>query len=141
MVAISRLTDTFGRFCGGFLADKIETYRVILLGVALGIPMFLTQVYGTGFATLLIPLAVMTMGFGFTNVGSTTFALQAAPSTAKGISLGLSRASTSVGQMLGPLFCGVLIEKMGYEQGFQTMAAVSFAVLLIAWYGLKRDSA
>lgn len=141
MVAISRLTDTFGRFCGGFLADKIETYRVILLGVALGIPMFLTQVYGTGFATLLIPLAIMTTGFGFTNVGSTTFALQAAPSTAKGISLGLSRASTSVGQMLGPLFCGVLIEKMGYEQGFQAMAAVSFAVLLIAWYGLKKEPA
>ena len=141
MVSISRLTDTFGRFAGGLLADKIETYRVILLGVALGIPMFLIQVHDTGFATLLIPLAVMTMGFGFTNVGSTTFALQAAPSAAKGLSLGLSRASTSVGQTLGPLICGVLIEKMGYEQGFQAMAAVSFAVLLIAWHGLKKEPA
>jgi predicted MFS family arabinose efflux permease len=138
MVSISRLTDTFGRFGGGLLADKIETYRVILLGVALGIPMFLIQVHGTGFATLLIPLAVMTMGFGFTNVGSTTFALQAAPSAAKGLSLGLSRASTSVGQTLGPLICGVLIEKMGYEQGFQAMAAISCVVLLLAWYGLKK---
>jgi MFS family permease len=139
MVSISRLTDTFGRFGGGLLADKIKSYRVILLGVALGIPMFLLQVYGSGFVTLLIPLAVMTMGFGFTNVGSTTFALQAASSTAKGLSLGLSRASTSLGQMLGPLSCGVLIETMGYERGFQAMAAVSLAVLLIAWYGLKRE--
>jgi predicted MFS family arabinose efflux permease len=139
MVSISRLTDTFGRFGGGLLADKIKSYRVILLGVALGIPMFLLQVYGSGFVTLLIPLAVMTMGFGFTNVGSTTLALQAASSTAKGLSLGLSRASTSLGQMLGPLSCGVLIETMGYERGFQAMAAASFAVLLIAWYGLKRE--
>ena len=58
---------------------------MILLGVALGIPMFLVQIYGTGFVTLLLPLAIMTMGFGFTNVGATTFALQAAPPAAKGL--------------------------------------------------------
>jgi predicted MFS family arabinose efflux permease len=141
MVSISRLTDTLGRFSGGLLADKIKSYRVILLGVALGIPMFLFQVYGTGFITLLLPLAVMTMGFGFTNVGATTFALQAAPRAAKGLSLGLSRASTSVGQMIGPLVCGVLIEKMGYELGFQTMALSSLIVLVITWYGLKKEQA
>ncbi len=94
MVAISRLTDTFGRYSGGFLADRIQASRVILLGVALGVPMFLVQIYGAGFVTLLLPLAIMTMGFGFSNVGSTTFALQAAPPAAKGLSLGLSRAST-----------------------------------------------
>jgi predicted MFS family arabinose efflux permease len=141
IVSISRLTDTFGRFSGGLLADKIKPDRVILLGVALGIPMFFFQVYGTGFLTLLIPLAVMTMGFGFTNVGATTFALQAAPNSAKGLSLGLSRASTSIGQMIGPLVCGVLIEKMGYEQGFQAMALSSLAVLVVTWYGLKKNRA
>jgi predicted MFS family arabinose efflux permease len=141
MVSISRLTDTFGRFSGGLLADKIEPHRVILLGVGLGIPMFLLQIYGTGFLTLLLPLAVMTMGFGFTNVGATTFALQAAPGTAKGLSLGLSRASTSIGQMMGPLACGILIDKMGYELGFQAMALSSLIVLLITWYGLKREPA
>jgi predicted MFS family arabinose efflux permease len=130
-----------GRFSGGLLADKIKSHRVILLGVGLGIPMFLFQIYGTGFFTLLLPLAVMTMGFGFTNVGATTFALQAAPSTAKGLSLGLSRASTSVGQMIGPLVCGVLIDKMGYERGFQAMALSSLIVLVIAWYGFKKEPA
>jgi predicted MFS family arabinose efflux permease len=141
MVSVSRLTDTFGRFAGGLLADKINSRRVILLGVALGIPMFLLQVQGGGFVALLLPLAVMTMGFGFTNVGATTFALQAAPGTAKGLSLGLSRASTSVGQMIGPLACGVLIERMGYEQGFQAMALSSFAVWVVTWYGLKKERA
>jgi predicted MFS family arabinose efflux permease len=141
MVSISRLTDTFGRFTGGLLADKINSHRVILLGVALGIPMFLLQVHGTGFITLLLPLAVMTMGFGFTNVGATTFALQAAPQSAKGLSLGLSRASTSMGQMTGPLVCGVLIHKLGYERGFQAMAVGSLVVLAITWYGLKKEPA
>jgi predicted MFS family arabinose efflux permease len=138
MVSISRLTDTFGRFGGGLLVDKIESYRVILLGVALGIPTFALQIYGTGFVTLLMPLAVMTMGFGLTNVGSTTLALQVAPPSAKGLSLGLSRASTSVGQMLGPLLCGILIERLGYEQGFQAMTVISCAVLLLTWLGLKK---
>jgi MFS family permease len=141
MVSISRLTDTCGRFFGGLLADKIKSQRVILLGVALGIPMFVMQIYGRGFFTLLTPLAVMTLGFGLTNVASTTYALQAAPPTAKGMSLGLSRASTSVGQMFGPLVCGVLIEGMGYEPGFHAMAAISFVVLLVAWYGLKKEPA
>jgi MFS family permease len=138
MIAISRLTDTLGRYGGGLLADRIQAARVILLGVGVGIPMFLLQIYGTDFVTLLLPLAIMSLGFGFSNVGSTTFALQAAPAAAKGLSLGLSRASTSLGQMLGPLLCGVLIEKLGFEQGFQAMAVISTAVLIVTWIGLKR---
>ena len=138
MVAISRLTDTFGRYVGGLLTDRFQASRVILLGVALGIPMFVVQIYGAGFLTLLLPLAVMTLGFGFTNVGATTFALQAAPPAAKGLALGLSRASTSIGQMIGPLVCGVLIEKLGYEQGYQAMALASLVVLALTWLGLKR---
>lgn len=138
MVAISRLTDTFGRYVGGFLTDRFQAARVILLGVAVGIPMFLAQIYGSGFVTLLAPLAVMTLGFGFTNVGSTTFALQAAPPAAKGLSLGLSRAATSIGQMIGPLVCGVLIENLGYERGFQAMALASTLVLGVTWLGLRR---
>src|SRR5918992_2187834 len=109
MVSISRLTDTLGRYSGGLLADRIQAWRVILVGVALGIPMFVLQIHGSGFVSLLAPLAIMTLGFGLSNVGSTIFALQSAPAGAKGLSLGLSRASTSVGQMLGPLFCGMLI--------------------------------
>jgi MFS family permease len=141
MVAISRLTDTLGRLGGGFLADRIKASRVILLGVGLGIPMFVLQVYGGSFVTLVVPLAMMTMGFGFTNVGATIFALQSAPASAKGLSLGLSRASTSVGQMLGPLLCGALIEGMGYEKGFHAMAFISVVVFVVVWYGLKRQPA
>jgi hypothetical protein len=40
--------------------------------------------------------------------------------------------------MLGPLACGVLIEKLGYEEGFQAMALSSLAVLAVTWWGLKR---
>lgn len=138
MVAISRLTDTFGRYVGGFLTDRFQAARVILLGVALGIPMFAVQIYGAGFLTLLLPLAVMTLGFGFTNVGATTFALQAAPPAAKGLALGLSRASSSIGQMIGPLACGAIIEGLGYEQGYRAMAIFSAVVFLLTWIGLKR---
>jgi predicted MFS family arabinose efflux permease len=140
MVSVSRLTDTLGRFSGGWLSDRINSSRVILLGVALGIPMFFLQTYGSGFGTLLIPLAVMTMGFGFTNVGATTFALQSASRTSKEISLGISRASTSVGQTLGPLVCGALIEGMGFDRGFQAMALISTVVFVVVWCGLSRDS-
>jgi DHA1 family multidrug resistance protein-like MFS transporter len=141
MVSISRLTDTLGRFAGGWLCDRIKSAQVILLGVALGIPMLLLQVYGNGFVTLLIPLAVTTMGFGFTNVGATTFALQSASQGSKELSLGISRASTSLGNMLGPLVAGVLVESAGYHGSFQAMALISSVVLMLAWGGLKRQPA
>jgi predicted MFS family arabinose efflux permease len=141
MVSISRLTDTVGRFSGGWLCDRIKSAQVILLGVALGIPMLSLQVYGHGFVTLLIPLAVTTMGFGFTNVGATTFALQSASQSSKELSLGISRASTSLGNMLGPLVAGVLVEIAGYDGSFQIMALISSIVLLLAWAGFKRQPA
>jgi predicted MFS family arabinose efflux permease len=137
LVSISRMTDTLGRYTGGWLCDRIRPSQVILLGVAIGVPMFALQGYGSGYATLLIPLAIMTTGFGFTNVGATTFALQSATAGTKEIGLGVSRASTSIGQTLGPLFCGAVIEKMGYEAGFQAMAAVSLVVLALVWLGLN----
>ena len=81
------------------------------------------------------------MGFGLTNVGSTIFALQSAPDVAKGLGLGLSRASTSVGQLLGPLVTGALIERLDYERGFQAMATISVVVFLLTWYGLTKKPA
>ena len=141
MVSISRLTDTLGRFSGGWLCDRIKAAQVILLGVTLGIPMLLLQVYGSGFITLSLPLAIMTMGFGFTNVGATTFALQSASEGTKELSLGISRASSSLGNMLGPLVAGLLLESTGYDGAFRVMALISSVVLLLAWSGLKRQPA
>lgn len=141
MVSISRLTDTFGRYTGGRLCDRITAPRVILLGVGIGVPMFLVQPYGAGTLTLILPLAIMTMGFGYTNVGATTFALQSAGSNAKALALGLTRASTSLGNGLGPLIAGALVQSLGYEMGFHAMAALSAAVFLLAWVGLKRKPA
>lgn len=141
MVAVSRLTDTVGRYTGGRLSDRFTAQRVILLGILIGIPMFVLQVYGQSVTTLLIPLCIMTLGFGYTNVGATTFALQSAGRTGKGLALGLSRASTSLGNMLGPLVAGALIENFGYEYGFHAMAAISLMVFLAVWRGLKRRPA
>lgn len=141
IVSISRLSDTLGRYVGGRLCDRFKSANVLLLGVVLGVPMFLLQIYGSSFIGLMIPLAVMTMGFGFTNVGSTTFALQSADQGAKELSLGISRASTSVGQAIGPLVCGALIEGMGYEGGFQMMALISAVVLALTWAGIKQQPA
>jgi predicted MFS family arabinose efflux permease len=86
-----------------------------------------------------MPLAVMTMGFGFTNVSATTFALQSTSSGSKELALGISRAANSVGQTFGPLLCGAMIETMGYEPGFQGMALISLVVLFFVWLGLRTN--
>jgi predicted MFS family arabinose efflux permease len=139
IVGLSRLADTLGRFFGGRLSDVIGTRRVVLFGVLLTVPMFILQVFGTRFLTLLIPLSFMTLGFGFTNVGGVTCALQTAGGAAKGLGLGLARASNSTGSMLGPLLAGVLIQQFDYEGGFFSMAFISLAIFLAVWYGFSRE--
>lgn len=141
VVAISRITDTFGRYTGGWLCDRITAPRVILLGVAIGIPMFIMQPYGSGVLALVIPLTIMTMGFGYSNVGATTFALQSAGPKAKALALGLTRSCTSLGNTLGPLMAGLLVQHFGYETGYHGMAAISAVILVVAWLGLKRRPA
>ena len=140
IVGLSRLADTLGRFFGGRLSDVLGTRRVILVGVLLTVPMFLFLVYGTGFLTFLIPLSFMTLGFGLTNVGGVTCALQTAGSAAKGVGLGLARASNSSGSMLGPLLAGVLIQQFDYEGGFFAMALISLAIFLVVWTAFRRDN-
>ena len=137
MVSLSRLTDTWGRFSGGWLCDRFGTARVIAGGILIGIPMFILELYGAGFGGLLVPLCFMTMGFGFTNVGSTTFALQVAGQKTKAIGLALARASTSFGQMLGPLLAGLLVQELGYSGGFWGMGLISLVVLIGVTYGPK----
>ena len=139
VVAISRMTDTFGRYTGGWLCDRITAPRVILVGVAIGIPMFLIQPYGSGVLSLVIPLTVMTMGFGYSNVGATTFALQSAGPNGKALALGLTRSCTSLGNTLGPLMAGLLVQHFGYETGYHGMAAISAAILVVVWLGLKKQ--
>jgi len=141
MVALSRITDTFGRYTGGWLCDRITAPRVILLGVGIGAPMFFLQPFGSSALTLVLPLAIMTMGFGYTNVSATTFALQSAGGDAKALALGLIRASTSLGNGLGPVIAGALVQSLGYELGFHAMAALSAVVFLLAWLGLKQKPA
>lgn len=141
VVAISRMTDTFGRYTGGWLCDRITAPRVILLGVAIGIPMFVMQPYGSGVLSLVIPLTIMTMGFGYSNVGATTFALQSAGPKAKALALGLTRSCTSLGNTLGPLMAGLLVQHFGYETGYHGMAAISAVILVVAWLGLRVKAA
>ncbi len=141
VVSISRMTDPLGRYTGGWLCDRITAQRVILLGVAIGIPMFIMQPYGSGVLSSVIPLAIMTMGFGYSNVGATTFALQSAGPNAKALALGLTRSCTSMGNTLGPLLAGLLVQNFGYESGYHAMAAISAVILFVAWLGLKRKPA
>ncbi len=138
VISISRMTDTFGRYTGGWLCDRMTAQRVTLIGVAIGIPMFIIQPLGTGVLSLALPLAIMTMGFGYSNVGATTFALQSAGPNAKALALGLTRSCTSMGNTLGPLLAGVLVHNLGYHTGYHAMAAISVVILLVAWLGLKR---
>ena len=128
MVSISRLADTAGRLSGGWLCDRVGTRTVILLGVFVTVPAFVLQVFGQGYIALLLPLCLMTAGFGLSNVGSTTLALQLADDSSKGVALGLIRGGTSIGRMFGPLVAGFLVADLGFHWGFVALGLISFVI-------------
>jgi len=128
MVSISRLTDTAGRLSGGWLCDHVGTRTAILLGVFVTVPAFFLQVFGHGYVTLLLPLCLMTAGFGLSNVGSTTLALQLSNDTSRGVALGLIRGGSSLGRTFGPLITGILVADLGFHWGFVALGLLSFAI-------------
>lgn len=128
MVSISRLADTAGRLTGGWLCDRIGTRTVILLGVFVTVPAFVLQIFGQSYIALVLPLCLMTAGFGLSNVGSTTLALQVADESSKGVALGLIRGGTSIGRMIGPLLAGILVADLGFHWGFVALGVISFAI-------------
>jgi len=75
-----------------------------------------------------VPLCLMTAGFGLSNVGSTTLALQVADDSSKGVALGLIRGGTSFGRMIGPLLAGILVADLGFHWGFVALGVISFAI-------------
>lgn len=128
MVSISRLTDTAGRLSGGWLCDHVGTRTAILLGVFVTVPAFFLQVFGHGYVTLLLPLCLMTAGFGLSNVGSTTLALQLSNDASRGVALGLIRGGSSLGRTVGPLITGILVADLGFHWGFVALGLLSFAI-------------
>ncbi len=128
MVSISRLADTAGRLTGGWLCDRAGARTVILLGVFVSVPAFGLQVFGQSYIALVLPLCLMTAGFGLSNVGSTTLALQLAGDSSKGVALGLIRGGTSIGRMIGPLLAGLLVADLGFHWGFVALGVISFAI-------------
>ena len=128
MVSISRLTDTAGRLGGGWLSDRIGTRTVILLGVFVTVPAFVLQIFGQSYVALLLPLCLMTAGFGLSNVGSTTLALQLADDSSKGVALGLIRGGSSMGRTFGPLLAGILVADLGFHWGFVALGVISFVI-------------
>ena len=128
MVSISRLADTAGRLGGGWLCDRVGTRTVILLGVFVTVPAFVLQIFGQSYIALLLPLCLMTAGFGLSNVGSTTLALQLADDSSKGVALGLIRGGTSFGRMFGPLITGFLVADLGFHWGFVALGLISFVI-------------
>jgi hypothetical protein len=78
-------------------------------------------------------LAVMTTGFGFTNV-RTDFCAAIGEARPQRVESPEYHGRPHRWDRQWDLLCGALIEGMGFDRGFQTMALISLGVFAFVWY-------
>jgi predicted MFS family arabinose efflux permease len=87
---------------------------------------------------LLLPIALLSIGFGLANPSLLSLMSRAAPDTIRGGALGLSQSAASLGRILGPTWGGFAFAAVGVAWPFFSGALMLGPVLVLSFILLKR---
>ncbi len=120
---------------GGFLADRCDRKRVIILGSLLWIPVPLLLALATNWNQLWLPMVLYGTFFGFPSI--CVYILRSAPRGRTMQAFGFMSAAIAAGYVFSPLIGGVLSSSMGKQTVF-IMAAGFFGISSIPLIFLSR---
>jgi DHA1 family tetracycline resistance protein-like MFS transporter len=132
----------------GRLANRVGEPVLIAFGsLVLVLSLFAVPFVDTGsggLITLLIGMAGFSLGNSLASPGLTSLASKTVSEEEQGKSFGIMQSAASLGRVLGPLLCGVLLNNAVNEvdsytifRTFWTAAAIMFIAFLIAVYYVK----
>lgn len=133
----------FGRLAERFGEAVLVVFGSFLLVLSLFAVPFIGSDFG-GLAVLLIGMAGFSLGNSIASPALTSLASKTAGEEDQGKSFGIMQSAASLGRVIGPLLCGVLLNNAANQvdsstifRTFWTAAAVMLVACLTAVYYLK----
>ena len=115
----------------GKLAPKIGESRLVLIGLftlaigLAGLPYVPEHIW------LVLPIALLSIGFGFANPSLQSLISRAAPENLRGGTMGVAQSANSLGRILGPAWAGYALLAVGVAAPFVSGAVLLIPVLIV----------
>ena len=115
----------------GKLAPRIGESRLVLIGLftlaigLAGLPCVPEPIW------LVLPIALLSIGFGFANPSLQSLISRAAPENLRGGTMGVAQSANSLGRILGPAWAGYAFLAAGVSAPFISGAVLLIPVLIV----------
>ncbi len=130
---------TPGQLLAGWLAEKINAYRTLALGVALWSLATVATGFATGFATILALRLVLGLGESAAFPCSSKLFGEHLPPHRLGFANGMVGVGLALGPAFGTFGGGLLMANLGWRPVFILFGLVSL-FWLVPWFGLTRQA-
>jgi len=131
-------TYTPGQLLAGWLAEKINAYRALALGVALWSLSTVATGFTTGFVSILVLRLVLGLGESAAFPCSSKLLGEHLPQHRLGFANGMIGVGLALGPAFGTFAGGLLMAKLDWRPVFILFGVVS-ALWLIPWLGMTRQ--
>ena len=128
---------TPGQLLAGWLAEKINAYRTLAIGVALWSLATVATGFATGFATVLALRLLLGLGESAAFPCSSKLFGEHLPQHRLGFANGMVGVGLALGPAFGTFAGGLLMAKLGWRPVFILFGLVS-ALWLVPWFGMTR---
>jgi len=125
----------------GKLAPRIGELRLVMIGIAClgfglgGIPFVTVEIW------LLLPIALLSIGFGFANPSLQSLISRTAPEALRGATMGIAQSANSLGRILGPYWAGTAFVTIGVAWPFYSGVIILLPVLILTGLLARRLAA
>jgi len=130
---------TPGQLLAGWLAEKINAYRTLAIGVALWSLATIATGFATGFASILALRLLLGLGESAAFPCSSKLFGEHLPPHRLGFANGMVGVGLALGPAFGTFAGGLLMAKLGWRPVFMLFGLVSL-LWLVPWFGLTRQA-
>ena len=131
LMALSSLVSLILRIPLSALSDRVGRVRMLLIGLLIASSSSIFYAYASGFLQLLPIIVYQSIPFAYFNPVAASLVSDLAPMERRGDVMGRYLTSPSLGLVLGPMLCSLLVDRLGYRGLFLSSALFPFIGLIL----------
>lgn len=130
-ISLFALMALISRPFSGILTDRIGRIPVLMFGAGISFATGLGYLFAFSYWMVLFIRFLHGMSTGFTPTGATAYTGDLAPSSRRGIAMGIVGMSNNLGMAIGPILGGYIFNQWGYDWIWIVSSAIGILALLI----------